>query len=293
MTDLPAYVSFDGVSLWVVRQGQGPALVLCHGGPGMWDYLGPVADLTDDLVMVVRYDQRACGRSSGESDYSLATAVADLDALRIHLGLDRWIVGGHSFGASLALAYCLEHPRQTRALVYVSGTGIDPGWHAAYRENRNTRLGPDGVRRLTKLREQIERSDGEEKAVAERAYSELYHSTDLADPHGAAEIVRMLWADGIQVNQEVNRILGADTGQLLEDETIEARIKKVGTPTLLVHGEADPRPLWSVRGLAALLPNARLSAIPDAGHFPWFEQPNAFRSILRGFLLEVSSSSTK
>jgi proline iminopeptidase len=76
----------------------------------MWDYLGPIADMIDDLAMVLRYDQRAGGRSSGDSHYSMATAITDLDALRVHAGVDRWNVGGHSFGASLALSYCLEHP---------------------------------------------------------------------------------------------------------------------------------------------------------------------------------------
>jgi proline iminopeptidase len=54
----------DGL-LWTIRQGNGPALVCCHGGPGLWDYLAPVAEMVDDLMTVYRYDQRACGRSTG------------------------------------------------------------------------------------------------------------------------------------------------------------------------------------------------------------------------------------
>ena len=56
-------------SLWTVRQGHGPALVCCHGGPGLWDYLEPVAAMLDDLVTVYRYDQRSCGRSTGGPPY--------------------------------------------------------------------------------------------------------------------------------------------------------------------------------------------------------------------------------
>jgi proline iminopeptidase len=255
----------------------------------MWDNLGPVADSIDDLAMVFRYDQRACGRSSGESDYSMATAIADLDGLRAHFGVDRWMVGGHSFGASLALAYCLEHPERAQALIYVSGTGIDPGWHAAYRASRSARLGPERLRRFSELSEQIKRSAGEEKAAAESAYAELATSTDLADPGGAAQIVRTLWGDGLSVNREVNRILGADAARIIEAEAIRAQVAGLLTPTLIVHGEADPRPLWSVRALAELLPNARLVAIPEAGHYPWFEQPAAFRRILRDSLQNWTS----
>jgi proline iminopeptidase len=256
----------------------------------MWDYLGPVADLVDDLVTVFRYDQRACGRSSGADDYSLATAVADLDGLREQFGFACWIVGGHSFGASLALAYCLEHSDRVRGLVYISGTGIDPGWHADYRANRASRLGSDNLRRYVEMGKAIARSEGDVKAAAENAYFELGASTDLADPSGAAQIVRMVWSEGLRVNYAVNRALGADAARRFEVAAISPRISGLLTPTLFVHGEADPRPLWSVRALAELMPDARLAVIPNAGHYPWFEQPEALQRIVRSFLLEIASS---
>jgi hypothetical protein len=43
-------VSVPGSSLWTVHHGNGTALVCCHGGPGLWDYLAPVAEMVDDLV---------------------------------------------------------------------------------------------------------------------------------------------------------------------------------------------------------------------------------------------------
>jgi proline iminopeptidase len=284
MLSTSEFVQVGETSIWTAWQGNGPPLVLCHGGPGMWDYLGPVAELIDDLRTVYRYDQRACGRSSGESQYSLARAVADLEELRAHFEIDRWIVGGHSFGASLALAYCLEHPDRAQGLLYISGTGIDPGWHAAYRANRDARLGPEGLRRYAELREQIAQSEGAVKAAAERAHAELGASTDLADPSRAAEIVQAVWSEGLPVNFEVNRTLGADAAQLFEVDAIRTRIAGLLTLTLIVHGEADPRPLWSARALAELLPNAQLAAISDCAHYPWFEQPELFQDVLRGFL---------
>lgn len=279
-----ADVLVDGADLWTVRQGRGPFLVLCHGGPGMWDYLGPVADLVDDLVTAVRYDQRACGRSSGDSSYDIRSAVADLEALRVHFGVVRWVVGGHSFGASLALAYCLEHPTRVAGLIYLAGTGIDPGWHTAYRANRAARLGPDGLRRFEELRGRVARAEGEERREAERAYSLLYRSTDLADPARAELVEQMLETDRFRPNQEVNRVLGADAATRLEDPAIRRRIERLAVPALIVHGDADPRPLSSARQLADALPNARLAALPDCGHFPWIEQPEAFQVVLREFL---------
>src|SRR5262249_19196060 len=160
-----SFANVNGAVFWTARQGAGLPLVLCHGGPGMWDYLGGMADMVEDLVTVHRYDQRGCGRSSGGSSYSLLDAVADLDALRLHVGAGWWIGGGHLLGASLALAFCLEHPDRAVALLYLSGTGIAPGWHAAYRSNRAARLGPAGQRRFEALREQLGQLQGEELAA--------------------------------------------------------------------------------------------------------------------------------
>ena len=115
MTASERSVAVNGVSLWTATQGAGPPVVLCHGGPGIYDYLEPVADMIADLVTAHRYDQRGCGRSEDRGPYNVATFVADLDALREHWGYEAWTVVGHSWGATLALLYAIEHPERVRA----------------------------------------------------------------------------------------------------------------------------------------------------------------------------------
>jgi proline iminopeptidase len=134
-------IAVGGAELWVAEQGAGVPLVLCNGGPGCCDYLGPVAAMVDDLARAYRWEPRGCGRSSPGGPYDLRTTLADLDALRATLGHEEWVVGGHSAGADLALAYALEYPGRARALVYLSGAGVqdDRQWHAAYEEGRATR----------------------------------------------------------------------------------------------------------------------------------------------------------
>src|SRR5215212_3225320 len=93
----------DGCRLWATSTGDGPPLVLCHGGPGMWDYFGDMADLLRDTARVVRWDQRGCGRSQRQGPYSIARSVADLDVVRRHRAGPRTALLGHSWGAHLAL----------------------------------------------------------------------------------------------------------------------------------------------------------------------------------------------
>ena len=137
------YVEVPGATLWTARQGSGPPVILLHGGPGLWDYLGPVAEMIDYLATVYRYDQRACGRSSGGPPYTMSGAIADLEALREHWGHERWVLLGHSWGAMLGLAYALAHPEHTRALVYMSGTGIYADWREAFQANVQARTSPE------------------------------------------------------------------------------------------------------------------------------------------------------
>jgi proline iminopeptidase len=124
--------------LWVSDEGTGQPVVLCNGGPGCGDYLQPVAAMMSDLARVIRFDPRGCGRSEPGGPYDLATSLADLDAIRESFGFERWIVGGHSAGAFLALAYCLEYPGRVSGVLYLSGAGIqnDRQWHTAYREGK-------------------------------------------------------------------------------------------------------------------------------------------------------------
>ena len=123
MSDLAMVRLRDGAELWTAVSGTGPPLVCLHGGPGLWDYLAPLAALLDDTFTVVGYDQRGCGRSTGCGPFTIAQAVDDLDQVRTALGFDRWAVAGHSWGAELALRYAAGHPDRTTAVAYIAGVG--------------------------------------------------------------------------------------------------------------------------------------------------------------------------
>jgi proline iminopeptidase len=167
----------DGCRLWAQRSGACPPLVLCHGGPGLWDMFEPVAPVLAEMAAVVRWDQRGCGRSPRRGPYSLARFIADLDAVRQRLGGPAVGLLGHSWGATLALLYTLRHPDRVGRLIYVSGTGIEPGstWKLAYQHNLRRALGA--------RRSRWEELAGRARTPAEdREYTVLQWSADFADP---------------------------------------------------------------------------------------------------------------
>jgi proline iminopeptidase len=138
------FVNSDGIQLWTISHGADVPLVLCNGGPGCCDYLAPIAALLDDIAQVIRFEQRGCGRSGHAASYTVDTCLADLEAVRRHYGIDRWIVAGHSWGADLALIYALRYPEHTRGLICMAGGRVhnDREWHQVYQQKRDQGLEP-------------------------------------------------------------------------------------------------------------------------------------------------------
>lgn len=132
-------IDVDGARLWIAESGSGAPVMLSNGGPGCCDYLEPVAAMIDDRALVYRWEPRGCGRSSAGGPFDLETTLSDLDGLRETLEHERWIVGGHSWGATLALVYALAYPHRTRAAIMIAGAGLqnDRSWSEAYREGRD------------------------------------------------------------------------------------------------------------------------------------------------------------
>jgi proline iminopeptidase len=136
------FVTSEGARLWTISEGQGIPVVFCNGGPGCCDYLAPVATMLNDMAQVIRFEARGCGRSDPLPPYTIKTCLADLEAVRQYYGIERWIVGGHSAGADLALAYALAYPERVPGFICISGGRIhnDREWHRIYSERRDQGL---------------------------------------------------------------------------------------------------------------------------------------------------------
>jgi pimeloyl-ACP methyl ester carboxylesterase len=137
----------DGSKLWTTVSGTGPPVVCLHGGPGLWDYLAPLAALLDDTFTVARFDQRGCGRSTADGGpFTIEQAVDDMDHVRAAFGFERWALAGHSWGAELALRYAALHPGRTTTVAYIAGVGAGNGFRDAFAAEQDRRLGRDRER---------------------------------------------------------------------------------------------------------------------------------------------------
>jgi proline iminopeptidase len=122
----------DHAELWWEESGSpvGKPMVWFHGGPGSGLTDGYRQRLDPARWRIVGFDQRACGRSrplATDPGFDLGTLttqqqVADVEAVREHLGIERWLVAGGSWGSTLALAYAEAHPERVTEMVLIAVT---------------------------------------------------------------------------------------------------------------------------------------------------------------------------
>jgi proline iminopeptidase len=271
----------DGASLWTVIEGAGPAVLMCHGGPGLWDYLGGLSAHLRDELRVHRWDQRGCGRSGPAAGYGIERAVQDVQELHAALGVDeKWVIVGHSWGAYLALLTAVAHPETTAALVYISGNGTPECWRERGRAIASSRsaerMTEAAQKRLTDLED---RTRTWEEEVELRRLKWMTDFVELSPP--PSELEEMATTPlpvSFSVNRALSRAQLYPSGQLLD------ACDACEVPALLIHGSHDPRPEVGAVELSEHLPRSRFVRIEQAGHLPWVEQPDVTTRLIKDFI---------
>jgi proline iminopeptidase len=267
----------DGCRLWVADERHGTPVVMCHGGPGLWDMTASLVPLLTGQLRVIRWDQRGSGRSERRGPYWVARSVADLDAVRGQLGLDRMVVCGHSWGASLGLRYALDHPDRVSALIYVSGVGLGWSWYEPFKEASPQRQGEHRPR-ILELRAR-ERTEAESRELAV-----LEWSAEFTDGDALAR-AREMATPWFGISYECNAVINAELKQTWHEDDLIAECRELTVPVLIIDGPNDSRPRWAVDSLEQALPAVQRVTLPGRGHIPWLEDGNEFASVLLDYLV--------
>jgi proline iminopeptidase len=261
----------------------GKPAVFLHGGPGagcsekMRQFHDPNA------YRIVLFDQRGSGRSTPHADLtdnSTWDLVADIERLRVHLGIERWQVFGGSWGSTLALAYAETHPERVTELLlrgifmlrhwelqwfYQSGAHrLFPEAWQPYRDlipeaERDDFIGAYH-RRLTSPDESVRLAAAKAWSLWEGATSTLIPEQEaidsFVDPHFALSFAR------IENHYFVNKGFFEVDDQLLRDAH---KIRHI--PGVIVHGRYDVVcPVQNAIDLHAVWPEAKLVISPASGH---------------------------
>ncbi|MFH8371216.1 prolyl aminopeptidase [Streptomyces sp. NPDC018031] len=265
-----------------------PALVV-HGGPGSGCAPGARRFFDPDRYRVVLFDQRGCGRSTPHAadpatelrHNTTGHLLADMELLRRHLGIDRWLLSGGSWGSTLLLAYAERHPERVSEIV-ISAVTTTRRSEIDWLYRGVGRFFPEAWERF---RAGVPEADRDGDLIA--AYARL---TSDPDPRVRARATEdwCAWEDAV-ASTESGQVTAPYGGRPSESRLALVRLaahyfahgawleegallrdagRLAGIPGVLVHGRLDlgspPHTAWE---LSRAWPDAELHLVDDAGHF--------------------------
>jgi len=261
----------------------GRPVVFVHGGPGGGCEAWHRQFFDPKKYRIVLFDQRGCGRSTPYAELrenGTWELVADMEAIRVKLAIEKWTVFGGSWGSTLALAYAETHPAQVSSLILRGIFLLRPeeirwfyqdGCNWLYPDAWEHYLAPipqaergDMVaayhRRLTSEHPEVRREAARAWSTWEGATSKLIPSEDMVARYGSGNFAEAFAR--IECHYFVNGGFFRSPNQLLEDI---GKIRHI--PGVIVQGRYDVVcPIKSAWDLHRAWPEAELRIVADAGH---------------------------
>jgi pimeloyl-ACP methyl ester carboxylesterase len=260
-----------------------PIITLAGGAARHPDYLGDLAGLGTRHRLVVPH-LRGVGHSPMPTSTELVSfwrQAEDVECLRAHLGLERVLLLGHSAGTRLAISYAAQFPHRLAGVVLVTPPSVYL------------------VGEISDAEELIDRRRGE--PAFDAAIAVRNAGSDIDDEAAFNVWQQRMAPTGYAVWGERERAHASSAHFSLAaarayfsvppPADLAARLGEVAAPVPVVAGAEDCiTGLAPVMALSRLFPAGRIAVIERCGHYPWVEQPTAFRQAVDGFLDTLASS---
>jgi len=275
-------VTLNGVDIHYTVRGKGPAMIAHSGGPGMdaryWDDFAGI----DDFVTVVAIHPRGSGLSGSATGdaYLLPDYAADVEALRVHLGLEKPIIMGWSHGAMVVQRFAFTYPDSLSKLILIDTSAYFGEFlgdiEAAVQEFKNEPRFEKSFAALKaewageyKTNEDMARLWAEEvrfyfKTFDERA--EAFHTRTKDLPINIAPL--KVFNDNEAVSMD-----------------LRPNIQKIKVPTLVIVGRHDfITNVAMAEEMVKNIPNAKLEIFEESGHFALVEETEKFYRVIKEFV---------
>ncbi|MEL6977325.1 MAG: alpha/beta fold hydrolase [Pseudomonadota bacterium] len=257
-----ATIEIGGRSIAYVDEGDGPAVVLIHGlGADLTRWRETIGPLSA-RHRVIALDLLGFGRSDKpDTAYRGQVFVDQIFDLLDALGIERATLIGNSMGGWIALLAAEQQPTRVDGLVLVAPAFVQGL--------------PSGLTAERLAAGAAPQTEAEMRGYLARVY---------ADPPRDRETVRRLLAEHRERNADGAIAAVARSLEAGEDLLTSQRLAALETRALIVHGDADGVvPVSASQSLAEMMPNARVSTIANAGHWPQIEAASRFLELVDAF----------
>lgn len=292
-------IAVEGGEVWArvngtIGEGATPVIFI-HGGPGGTHLgFGGLLSLADQRPVIL-YDQLDSGmsdRPENPANWRVERFVAELEAIRQALGVERWHVIGHSWGSALALEYAAAYPEHTASAV-LSGTFIStPHWITG--TNLLIRDLPDDVAATIRACESASPPEAEVCEPATAAFYAAYNGRpDRPAPSPEARAYRQRYG-GKGFNATVYNAMWGPTefrasGSLATYDATPLLARVDGNKVMFVVGQYDEARIDTVQDFVALTPGAELAVVPGGSHAFIGERPDVAEAIYRDWMNRIDS----
>lgn len=283
MENTEGTIRIDDVDIWYKVLGNGPVLMVQPPGWGIGSkmYEDTLADLSEHYTLVF-HDTRGSGRSTKPVvDFSAVNVGAlnnDLEALRQHLNIDKFVLLGHSHGGFIAVNYALKFTGHLAGLVLIDAQiGVDEPGTDLDRTLPKLAAMPQFEAAVAAFTGPRKLDNDEDFGAFLKKIGALY----FKQPNGPAVNILASFVE----NNRISLAAFAATSSTDKNFLIRDRLSEVRVPTLILVGEHDfiCSPVQA-HVLFDGITGSRLVEFPDSGHMCWLEEPQRFRSELYDFM---------
>jgi proline iminopeptidase len=285
------YIEVTGGRVWYQlfnKNAEGTPVIILHGGPGSSSYsLQGLKAIAEENRPVIFYDQLGCGKSERPTDPSLWRIdrfVEELTQVMQALNLEKVHILGHSWGTTLAAAYCLTKPSGVKSVIFSSPCLSAPLWERD--QKRNLEKLPKEVQATIRRCEENGTTDSEEFKEATKEFNKNF--VCRLDPYPE-------WLkEGSQYrNPEVYNIMWGPSeftvlGNLKEFNCTQ-QLKEITSLTLYTCGRFDEATPETTEYFSHLTPNSHFHVFENSAHMPYVEEPEEYLHVIGGFLKSCDS----
>ena len=263
--------------------GSGTPMLIINGGPGMnSNGFVPLAEKLSARNLTILYDQRGTGKSTiDKTDTSTITMdlmVTDIETLRKHLKIEKWVILGHSFGGMLASYYATKHPETIESMIMSSSGGIDLGLFS----NGNSiteKLSSAERDSLNYWNAKIDKGDtsfaariGRGRAMAPAYVYNKKHVGTIAQrlTEGNSLVNGLVW-------QNMRKINFNCAPALINFEK----------PVFIIQGKNDILDLSIAQKIKSAFKNTELLLLDKCGHYGWLDREKDYYAAIENFLKPI------
>lgn len=274
------YAEVNGTRLYYEIEGTGTPLMLMHGGLGLdHTWFKPWFDALAETAEVIYYDHRGNGRSERPDTFegvTHETFARDADALREHLGIDRMVLFGHSYGGFLAQEYALRFGDRLDGLILCSTAPVID-YMDVIQANAADRGTSDQLEALAAAFGRPMADDSDYQQVWLTLLPLYFKGEPPENWGGDASYSAEAW----------NHV----SANLLPVFDIRDALGSVEVPTLILSGADDwiTPPAQGGERISEAIPNSTLVVFEDSGHYPFIEEPQRFNEVVTDWLAGLDS----